>query len=97
MTGSKEVVELSESFTMVKIERGEDPGVRRYRKEGIYYPRVFFMSTEGALLQGINGQDPEHKFYFATAEELLSAMRKVLEFVGLQGSKEMFDIYREEF
>ncbi|KAI6661366.1 hypothetical protein LOD99_9949, partial [Oopsacas minuta] len=67
----------------------------RYRKNGVYYPRVYFLSTTGALLQGVNGPDPEYKFYFATADELLDAMKTVLELNKQQ--QDLFDVFHEEF
>ena len=95
LVNSPAVIELSDNFTMVKIERGQDPGLGRYRKNGVYYPRVYFISSTGVLLQGINGPDSDYKFYFATADELLDAMKKVLELN--QQQQEIFDVFHEEF
>ena len=95
LVNSPAVIELSDNFTMVKIERGQDPGVGRYRKNGLYYPRVYFISSTGVLLQGINGPDAEYKFYFGTADELLVAMKEVLELN--QQHQEIFDVFHEEF
>ena len=95
LINSPAVIQLSDNFTMVKIERNQDPKLRRYRKNGVYYPRVYFISNTGVLLQGINGPDTDYKFYFATADELLEAMKKVLELN--QQQQEIFDVFHEEF
>ena len=95
ISNSKQIIQLSEEFTMVKIERKHDPGLSRYRKNGVYYPRVYFISTTGVLLQGVNGPDSEHKFYFATADELLVAMNTVLTLCTNQ--QEILEVFHEEF
>ena len=95
ITNSKEIIQLSEELTMVKIERREDPGLSRYRKNGMYYPRVYFIDTNGALLKGINGPDNEHKYYFGTADELLEAMNTILSLCFKQ--QEIYDLFHEEF
>ena len=95
ISNSEQIIQLSDLFTMVKIERKQDPGLSRYRKNGIYYPRVYFIGTTGALLQGVNGPDSEHKYYFATAAELLEAMNTVLTLC--QNQQEMFEVFHEDF
>jgi thiol-disulfide isomerase/thioredoxin len=76
-----EIVELSRSLVMVKVNRDKAPDINaRYAPDGGYVPRTMILKPDGSLAAAIHGADPTYKYLldYETKAELVAVMRKAV-------------------
>lgn len=79
-----EVVELSKRMVMISQDADERPTWLAERFDGpygSYVPRVFFLTSEGAVREDLQGGNPKYPYFFApqAPDQLVAAMRRALE------------------
>eukprot|EP01006_Ploeotia_vitrea_P055033 TRINITY_DN67949_c5_g7_i1.p1 TRINITY_DN67949_c5_g7~~TRINITY_DN67949_c5_g7_i1.p1 ORF type:complete len:177 (-),score=23.15 TRINITY_DN67949_c5_g7_i1:89-619(-) len=72
---STEIVELSQHFVMSQVMDDEEPDGHIYAPDGGYIPRILFFDYQGGLMEVINtGGNPEYKYYYSKAQDVINAM-----------------------
>ncbi len=59
------VVEKAKSFVMIRLDSDKNKDVSgKYKPDGEYIPRTFFLSSEGALDEGLSESRPQYKYFY---------------------------------
>jgi protein-disulfide reductase (glutathione) len=75
---SRPIWELSKYFVMVNVEDDAEPLDNQYFVDGGYYPRIFFLDSQGKVDRSLHNRDPaflKHKYSYATEEHILMTMQ----------------------
>ncbi|XP_066927374.1 uncharacterized protein [Clytia hemisphaerica] len=75
---SRPIWELSKYFIMVNTEDSEEPHDEQYFIDGGYYPRIYFLDSQGKVHHDLHNRDPaflKYKFSFAYEEQILQTMK----------------------
>jgi thiol:disulfide interchange protein len=78
---AREVVELSRSFVMIRVERdGNRDLSEMYDLDGEYIPRTFFLTSAAEVRTELRGNNPAFLYFVDEHEpgELLALMRRAL-------------------
>ncbi len=81
-----EVVELAKRFEMILIEDDtEGSAGSRWKVDGNYFPRTFFVAPDGTIDQGFKTSNPRYAYFFnANArEELVASLRRAADKYGV--------------
>ncbi|EDV22171.1 uncharacterized protein TRIADDRAFT_59397 [Trichoplax adhaerens] len=64
---ANEISELSNHFVMVNSEDDDETEDKAYAPDGVYYPRILFLNSDGEVLENIfnEGGNPEYKYYYS--------------------------------
>lgn len=63
--GDAKVVEKAKSFVMIRLDSDKNKEVStKYKPDGEYIPRTFFLSSEGALDEGLSESRPQYKYFY---------------------------------
>jgi thiol:disulfide interchange protein len=78
-----DVVELSKRMVMISQDADERPTWLAERFDapyGSYVPRVFFLTSEGAVREDLQSGNPKYPYFFApqAPDQLVGAMRRAL-------------------
>jgi len=76
-----EVVEKSKKFVMVRLDGDKHKELgEKYKPDGGYIPRTFFLSPAGELQAEISTGRPKYKYFYSErdAKQLLASMDTVL-------------------
>ncbi|XP_001639665.2 uncharacterized protein LOC5519795 isoform X2 [Nematostella vectensis] len=82
IAGSKEILDLSKMFIMINIADDEEPKDDRFDVDGKYYPRVYFLDSDGEVLKSIHNTELDYvkyKFAYGDEEQVLKSMKQCLE------------------
>src|SRR5262245_44301089 len=74
-----DIVALSQSLVMVKVDRDKSPELNaRYAPDGGYVPRTMVLNANGSLIASIHGSDPNYRYflYYETKKDLLAVMKR---------------------
>jgi len=76
-----EVLEMSENFVMINLGDDKEPAEEKFKPDGGYIPRIFFLHPDGSLLTDIINKEgnPKFKYYYYSTESVLDSMDEVLE------------------
>merc|ERR1711874_418932 len=76
-----EVLELSENFVMINLGDDKEPAEEKFKPDGGYIPRIFFLHPDGSLLTDVINKEgnPKFKYYYYSTESVLDSMDEVLE------------------
>jgi len=59
------VVEKSKSFVMIRLNKDQNAEVSgKYKGDGDYIPRTFFLSSDGVLQEDIHEQRPNYLYFY---------------------------------
>jgi protein-disulfide reductase (glutathione) len=59
------LVEKSKAFIMIRVDKDQQPAVSgRYRPDGEYIPRTYFLSSDGTLDESLTAQRPKYKYFY---------------------------------
>jgi len=77
----EEILELSEHFEMVNLGDNDEPKEAKFKPDGGYIPRIFFLHPDGTLLKDIINEagNEKYKYYHFSPDTILTAMEKVLD------------------
>lgn len=76
------VVEHSQQFVMIRIDQNKYPDVsEKYRPDGQYIPRTFFLSPKGTLARSIHERRDRYRYFYDedNPSALLSGMRQAMQ------------------
>ncbi len=60
------VVEKAKSFVMIKLDKDKNNEISaKYKPDGEYIPRTFFLSPDGKLDEGLTADRPQYKYFYA--------------------------------
>jgi len=65
---------------MVNLGDNDEPKDEKFRPDGGYIPRIFFLHPEGRVLTDIINKEgsPKFKYFYADTESLIDSMDEVL-------------------
>lgn len=75
------VVEKSASFVMIRLDSDKNKDVSgKFKPDGEYIPRTFFLSSEGALDDSLSEARPQYKYFYSESEasSILGGMDRAL-------------------
>lgn len=75
---SEEILELSKEFVMINCQDDEEPNDEKFRPDGSYIPRIFFMKPNGDIIYGAQSGYPGYKYYFTDAKTVIQGMEYAL-------------------
>jgi protein-disulfide reductase (glutathione) len=85
---STEIEALSKSFVMVNALDDEEPSGKEYQPDGGYIPRVIFSDSSGKVRPELHeGANPQYKYYYSEATQIVAAMKSALAALGGQHSE----------
>uniref|UniRef100_A0A0K0FAZ2 Thioredoxin domain-containing protein n=1 Tax=Strongyloides venezuelensis TaxID=75913 RepID=A0A0K0FAZ2_STRVS len=87
----EKIVEASKDFVMVNLEDDEEPQDEMYGPDGMYIPRILFLSIDGKPLSVNNKKDyPHNHYYYPRINSVLKGMKRALKvFNGDEESKKL--------
>lgn len=76
-----EAIDLSQDFVMVNLGDGKAPDDPKFKIDGSYVPRVYFLKPDGTILPDFYNKEgnPKFKFYYHSMDNLVDVMWEVLE------------------
>jgi len=76
-----ELVELSQNFIMINLGDDKEPQDDKFKPDGSYIPRIFFLHPDGSLLSEVTNKDgnPKFKYYYYSTDSILDSMDEVME------------------
>ncbi|XP_069127296.1 thioredoxin domain-containing protein 12-like [Argopecten irradians] len=90
---SSAIKEVSKDFVMVNAEDDEEPGDSKFSPDGGYIPRIFFLDSDGNVLNDFYNKDgnSQYKYYYYSADHIVKTMKSVLDSVkgGNTGNEEL--------
>lgn len=75
------VVEKAGSFVMIRLDSDKNKDVSgKYKPDGEYIPRTFFLSSEGSLDDSLAEARPQYKYFYSESEasSILGGMDRAL-------------------
>lgn len=77
---SHEIHKLSNNFIMIRVASDEVSSNIKYKPDGNYVPRVFFLDTEGQVMKDVirDTNVRKWKYNYATEDQLLANMKRLL-------------------
>ncbi|XP_060085660.1 thioredoxin domain-containing protein 12-like [Ylistrum balloti] len=78
---SQAIKEVSQEFVMVNAEDDEEPGDSKFTPDGGYIPRIFFLDSDGNVLNDHYNKDgnSQYKYYYYSPDHIVKSMKGVLE------------------
>lgn len=78
---STEIEELAEKFVMINTLDDEEPSGEEFSPDGGYIPRILFFDPEsrGVQTEFYNIKRHDYKYFYPTAQEIVSSMTRVVE------------------
>lgn len=79
------VVERARSFVMIRVDKDRAPDISsRYKPDGEYIPRTYFLSPDGVLDDAITEARPQYRYFYDTMNPagLLGGMERALKKFG---------------
>jgi thiol-disulfide isomerase/thioredoxin len=76
-----EVVKKAKSFVMVRLDKDKNKELSaKYRPDGEYIPRTYFLSSDGQLDPSLSEQRPQYKYFYAenNPASILAGMDRAL-------------------
>ena len=77
-----EVVKKSKSFVMVRIDKDKNRELSaKYKPDGEYIPRTYFLSSDGRLEESLTEQRPQYKYFYSESDpsSILAGMDRALQ------------------
>eukprot|EP00010_Vexillifera_abyssalis_P005435 CAMPEP_0201550964 /NCGR_PEP_ID=MMETSP0173_2-20130828/7231_1 /ASSEMBLY_ACC=CAM_ASM_000268 /TAXON_ID=218659 /ORGANISM="Vexillifera sp., Strain DIVA3 564/2" /LENGTH=164 /DNA_ID=CAMNT_0047961097 /DNA_START=60 /DNA_END=554 /DNA_ORIENTATION=+ len=86
--GSLVIESTSKHFIMVNLEDDEEPTDERYRPDGAYVPRIFFLDENGDVLNDTHNKNgnPKYQHFFPQYNQVTETMTHALEVYRQQKS-----------
>lgn len=81
-----EVVALAKRFEMILIEDDtEGSAGSRWKVDGNYFPRTFFVAPDGTIDQGFKTSNPRYAYFFnaSARDELVASLRRAADKYGV--------------
>jgi len=79
------LVEKSKAFVMIRVDKDQQPDVsQRYRPDGEYIPRTYFLAPDGQLDESLTESRPQYKYFYdeRNAAAILAGMDRALAKLG---------------
>merc|ERR1711976_141505 len=76
-SASQEIKTLSKNFVMTNVEDDEEPQGEMFAPDGGYIPRILFFNKDFERMDVINEEgNPQYKYFYSDAEQVVSAMKR---------------------
>jgi hypothetical protein len=76
-----EVVKKAKSFVMIRLDKDKNQDLsKKYKPDGEYIPRTYFLTSAGALDESLSEQRPQFKYFYSESDpaSLLAGMDRAL-------------------
>jgi protein-disulfide reductase (glutathione) len=76
-----EVVKRSQSFVMIRLDKDKNKELsQKYKPDGEYIPRTYFLSSDGALDESLAEQREQFKYFYSESNpaSILAGMDRAL-------------------
>ena len=72
---------MSDNFVMINLGDDREPTSAKFKPDGGYIPRIFFLQPDGSLLTDVINEkgNPKYKYFYHSTESVLASMEKVVE------------------
>ena len=82
MEQSDSIRELASHFVLIRCSNGKVPADPAFRGDGLYVPRLFFISKNGTPLVDVKAaEDSKYSYYYYHEDPLVRNMKRVLAIV----------------
>ncbi|XP_065344138.1 thioredoxin domain-containing protein 12-like [Cloeon dipterum] len=77
---SSAIEKLSQQFVMIIAGDDDEPADPKFAEDGKYVPRIYFLDSEGAVIEGIKNEqgNPNYKHFYPTPDGIVASMSKAL-------------------
>ena len=75
---SEAIQGLADRFVMINIQDDDDTNDPNFALDGAYYPRIYFLGSDGKPMPQYTSANPKYRHFFGTPEDIVAAMNKVL-------------------
>jgi glutaredoxin len=75
------IVKKSKSFIMIRLDNDKNQELsKKYRPDGEYIPRTYFLSSKGQLEESLTEQRPQYKYFYSESDStsILAGMDRAL-------------------
>ncbi len=76
------IVEKSKSFVMIRLDADKNQELsQKYKPDGGYIPRTYFLSADGQLDESLSEQRPQFKYFYSESDpaSILAGMDRALQ------------------
>jgi len=76
-----EAIDLAQDFVMVNLGDGDAPDDQKFKIDGSYVPRIYFLKSDGTVLPDFYNKqgNPKFRYYYHSMDNLVDVMWEVLE------------------
>ena len=78
---SFKAIDLAQDFVMVNLGDGDVPDDQKFKIDGSYVPRIYFLKPDGTVLPDFYNKqgNPKFRYYYHSMDNLVDVMWEVLE------------------